>query len=179
MGNSYGDREMKENRVLRKRYYSVLLCIWITFMIVGCRARSYLPLDLLGVEVEESEINNRMHLYTPEGINTFKTSESVKIAIEGTSKDYISYFYSEVKLFLLNEEQWIEVDNLIEGHPDQQLLSPYKKSSTNPQLIIISPNLPNPSQPVTLRVVIIGHIMHGGEVTDELTADYIDIKLEP
>jgi hypothetical protein len=82
-------------------------------------------------------------------------------------------------MFELQDEQWIEVDNFAEGPSDPYILAPFQGKPRRPHLVGLSPIFSDPSQLVTLRVVIIGHVMHGKEITDELIVDYIDINLEP
>jgi hypothetical protein len=179
MGHSHGNYEMNNRKIIKLQHPIILMCVEMVIILAACGKHSSLPVDLIGFEVPESEINHRMHLYTPKEINTFKTNESIKIAIEGTSDDQIAFNYSDIKMFVDQDDQWKEVDKFGEQHPDLTVLSPFKSNVFNAELAVLSPILPDPSQPVKLRVVIIGHVMSKGVITDEVTADYIDVELKP
>jgi hypothetical protein len=179
MGHSHGNNEMNNKKIIKLQYPIILKYVWMVIILAACGKHSSLPVDLIGFEVPENEINHRMHLYAPKEINTFKTNESIRIAAEGTSEDQIAFNYSDVKMFIGQDDQWKEVDNFAKQHPDLTVLSPYKGSVFNTELIVLSPILPDPSQPVKLRIVIIGHVMSKGIITDEVTADYIDVELKP
>ena len=118
-------------------------------------------------------------IYIPPAGYTFKTDAWGNIPAEGISDDEIAYSYDEIKMFVFSDQKWIEVDDFANGASGFRILSPLKWNINNVDLTSLSPILPDSSQSVTLWVVIIGHVMRNGEITNELTADYIDVILEP
>lgn len=122
---------------------------------------------------------------TEEGMNTFKTDDIVRVSIEVTGDEAVSFSYDEfnkgrdIALFILRDEQWVAVDNLM-NYPEGYLV--YQPAEGDPLklgTISVWPVLSDTNQDVLLRVILMGKIFKNDQITDERVIGYVDVKLKP
>jgi len=134
------------------------------------------------VGVPKEEINSRVRLYDPPGLNnTYKNGDTLNMVIKIITSDQIAFppnFGS--RLFLLNDNQWTEVTNLMDysNEQGQIILTPVQEDPIS-AFIGFSPYYEGLSKAQTLRVFIIGNLYSNGQVTPKQTAGSIDVVLKP
>jgi len=154
------------------------VAVIILFQTVGCQSHQDLQMSLPAEDISIEDVNSQLRLSAPEGWNTFKTGQSIVLEIENISDHTIAVDYTLPRVFLYQEEQWVEIEKLGEYTGETiQILSPTDGDADG--AVGILPDLPDPSQAVTLRILVVGNIVQDGVVTEEQTAAFIDILLSP
>jgi len=160
-------------------HISLYLILLPSLLLTGCdKERSTAQMPDLGIPKEE--INTRLHLSAPQGWNTFKIGDDIGISVDVVSANQIAFQHDYgAKIFVLEDEKWKEVANFMK-YPDGYLVlsqsngDPFKIGSA-----VVEPILPEFNEAITLRIVLIGNIFIDGQITDEQTAGYVDVKLSP
>lgn len=158
---------------------AVTLLIFI-FSAIGCQSETELPMDMPGVDVSLDDANTQMELMAPEGWNTFKPGEHIVLAIKVISNNHIAVDCNLPSVYLYLDQKWAEIDDLSTCIGETtQIIPPTKDDYFSMGSVDILPDLPDPSQAVTLRILVIGNIVRDGVITDEQTTAYIDVELTP
>jgi hypothetical protein len=131
------------------------------------------------IGIPDNEINSRFKLTAPEGWNTFKTGEVIGLSIAVISDDQIAFKTDGAKIFLLEKETWVEIPNFMNYPQGYDLLSPSKNDPFKQGATVVVPQIPDENGNALVRIILIGNIYRDGQITDELTAGYIDVKLTP
>ena len=148
----------------------------LVLLLGDCEAKPILPSEF-GFPAEE--INTRVRLAAPAGWNTFQTRSHVELLIEVISADQIAFDH-DARMFIYQGHEWVEVENVPTTYPDEkQILSPARGDLNKLGIVSVYPLLPDPNRSVTLRLVVVGNIVRDGEITQEQTAAYIDVRLRP
>lgn len=155
-------------------------------MVNACNSKPDQPaipqLPDIGITIDE--INTRIAIRAPDGINSFRTNSVVYLEIKlisSSSKDEVA-FNSDfgARLFIVQGGQWVEIKNsaiYVAGN-GYLFLSP----GGGPMQSYVSgvkPDLPNVNSTIIVRMVITGYIVKNAQVTDEKTGAYVDVKLNP
>jgi hypothetical protein len=162
---------------------SMLVLLLVMFFVGACGKSSQASVSKMpdiGIPIENA--NEKVKLSAPGGWNPdgFKLGRDVSIAVEVISNDRIAYDRTHgVRLFIGDNERWIEVENLMKYPDGYIILSPKVENPLNVSEISVAPNIPNGGKAVTLRIILVGHIYQNDEITDETTVAYIDVRLEP
>lgn len=119
-------------------------------------------------------------MQAPAGWNTNKIGDITRLLVNVIGKESIS-FSSDfgARIFLLEDQKWIEVENLMEYPPGTFLLSPSEGNLRKQVATSLAANLPDIDHEVKIRIFLIGNVYRDGQITDESTAAYIDLELNP
>jgi hypothetical protein len=146
-------------------------------LLPGCKSKAILP-PMPDMGIQEEEINSRILLEAPEGWNTLKSGDIIGLTVSVISDDQIAYKEDEIIILLLKEGEWVEIPNQMKYPPGINILSqtnnPFEIGATG-----VAPILPVVDEKFTLRIVLIGYIYRGGQLTNDRTAAYIDVELSP
>ena len=151
-----------------------IICV-LALLLGACDAKPVLPPEF---DFPPEEINTRVQLAALSSLNTFQTHNSVQVVIEVISDDQIAFDY-DARIFIYQDQQWVEVENLTTYPEEKQILSPARGDPYKLGMTSVYPILPDPSRAVTLRLVVVGNIVRDGQITEEQTAAYIDVELRP
>jgi hypothetical protein len=127
-------------------------------------------------------IENEQYLdiSAPAGWNSFKTSDPITLLIVNNSeKKIITTENFHARIFILNKDSWIEIDNRAVYADNEYILQPYH--ADDPATIMalpVLPNLPDDSKSYEVRILISGSI-EGSEQVIEDVVSYIDVKISP
>ncbi len=134
------------------------------------------PMPELGISSEK--INTYFILEAPVQVNQFRTDGIINISIKPTTDSSINLLPDYgARLFLLDDNKWIEIKNLMIYQSDNFLLPPIDPTAIG--IATVFPDIPDVSHPVRVRVVFMGYVVRDGITTDELVASYVDVKLKP
>lgn len=161
-----------------KQKIPFLLLLSAALLSTGCHSSVLPPTPDVGIP--EAEMNRQFHLDAPLGWNDFKIGESVVLRVDVVSDNQIT-FRSDygARVFILENQQWVEISNLMEYPEGSFILSPSKGDPSMHAAASLFPDLPDTKKAVTIRIVLIGNIYRNGETTDERTGTFIDFKLRP
>jgi hypothetical protein len=164
---------------MKKTFLLPYLVILAVFSLYGCRQQST-SIAMPDIGIPEAEMNKHFHLEVPDGWNTFKTGEVISINVDVIGDDWI-IFPTDLGaiIFILDDGKWIEVANFMTYPEGQFLVSPSHGDPFKQEATAVSPILPDKKQPVTVRIVLWGHIYRDGQPTDERVASYVDVHLKP
>jgi len=165
---------------LKTRNKLLIVAVIIILQTMGCQSQKDLQMSLPGEDISIEDVNSQLRLSAPEGWNTFQIGQGIGVAIENTSDHPIAVDCTQPRVFLYQEEQWVEIDNLSEcmGEPID-IVPPTENDYLEIGSVGVLPDLPDPSQAVALRILVVGNIVQNGVVTEEQTAAFIDIILNP
>lgn len=158
---------------------SVILCFMLIIFLVGCNNQQTLPSTPdLGIPI--GEFNTRIRLMVPDGWNTYRINHVVGINVDVITTDKIAFGYDYgARIFKLEDGKWIEIPNLEKYPKGYFILMPSQGDPLKQQAASVFPFLSNNKKAVTLRIILIGNIYRDGQITDEQTAGYIDVRLTP
>ncbi len=134
----------------------------------------------LGIQTEE--YNTHLRLSAPNGWNSFSTQDSIGLRFEVIGNESVAIDpRTGVFLYMLQDDQWIEVSNLTKypGITESLIYQPAQGIESNKGSLGVRPVLTDYEQNITLRVVLIGYIVINGDVTSEEVAGYMDLSLKP
>lgn len=163
-------------RINYKNYLFLGLIITITIACKGNMSERTMP----DIGIPSTEFNTKMQVSAPDGINTFKIGDSISLAIKIISSEQI-WFESNygARLFIAEGDKWEEIRNG-ENYPEGSfILAPTGNDYFKVGATAIWPQLPDTTKPVTLRVILVGNVYRNGQMTDEVTAGYVDVNLKP
>lgn len=164
---------------MKNQIKTLINTIFLLSLLVGCRQVSTEP-QMPDVGIPEDEINSRFLIKAPSGWNTFKAGKVIVMDVEVTSNDQIEFDEANgIRIFMLERNDWIEIQNLMNYPGGSILLSPAKGDPFKNGTVAVVPLLEKSNDKVKLRIVLIGTIYKDGQKTNELTAAYIDILLNP
>jgi hypothetical protein len=85
------------------------------------------------------------------------------------------------QMFIYDEGKWIKIENDIDYGETitETIIVPVEGYLPNNGTADLAPYYPNLTKSMDMRVILIGRIVRDGKVTDEKTAGYIDVILEP
>jgi hypothetical protein len=170
---------MNRTHYLLDRTAAFLFLILVCLAAVGCTKHPSLP-DMPDIGISQGEINTRVLLAAPAGLNTYKIGEIVSLTVEVVSDDRILFPHDYgAKIFVLEDNQWVEVPNLME-YPDGHItLSPTSGDPLRKGTAGVVPLFPDSNNKQTIRIILIGNIYSNGQLTDDQTAAYIDLEMNP
>jgi hypothetical protein len=164
---------------MKNQIKTLINYIFLLILMVGCRQVSTEP-QMPELGIPEDEINSRFLIKAPAGWNTFKVGKVIVLDVEVTSNDQVEFDYANgIRIFALEGNEWIEIQNLMNYPEGSILLSPAKGDPFKTGGVGVVPLLEKSNDKVTLRIVLIGTIYKDGQKTNELTAAYVDILLHP
>jgi hypothetical protein len=166
---------------MKKSYKHIIYITAVLFLIVACENKSLVPpTDLPDIGIPPDEYSKDFKLSAPEGWNTFKVGDAVGLAVEVVSSDQIAFAQDfGARLFIYENNQWVEVANFMNYPEGYLILSPAKNDPLKFGAAFVDPLLPDSNRAVTLRTVLVGNIYRDGKITDEIAAAYIDVDLKP
>lgn len=151
--------------------------IFFCLLMSGCK--NHLA-EMPDVGVATDEINTRFRLSAPRTWNSFKTEDVLSLVVDVTSEEKIKFEADYgARIFLFENEQWTEIPNSVEYPPEDIVLSPSRNDPFQWGDAIIRPVLPDRHETVRVRIVLVGNVYQDNQVTDKLTAAYIDLELQP
>lgn len=132
------------------------------------------------IGIPANEMNTKIRISAPEGWNTYKTNDDISLDIKIISEEEIAFPSNYgARLFTRRNHEWIEIANLTHYPEGIFLLVPYDNKPFNIGATSVFPILSDPSEPITIRIILVGNVFKDGQVTDEVTAGYVDVDLKP
>jgi hypothetical protein len=159
-----------------RKYWSILM-ILILLHNCGYHTPSSLS-DMPNIGIPREEINTRIRLSAPEGLNTFKIGDAIGLAVEVISNDQVAFDDDYgARIFLRQNDQWTEIDNDFDYQQGKVLLEPTRGDPFKVGVTVVNPRLPLQSDALTIRIVVVGKIYQKGRITNNKTAAYVDVHL--
>jgi hypothetical protein len=159
-----------------KKYFMLIILI---LLITGC-TNNQANIQGPDIGVSELEINKRFRLEAPPGWNTFKVGDLIGILVEVTVDDEIYFQEDECKVYFFENGSWNEIPTSIPKPGSYNFI--LSNSNGDPFLtdsFLLFPNYENIKNKLKVRVYVIGHLYINDAITDNLTAAYVDLELEP
>jgi hypothetical protein len=135
----------------------------------------------LEMGIPADQINTKVVLYDEKptmgtGQNSYKNNEDLFLFIKNSSNQRIVLPGNfGVKIYYLEDANWIQVKNRTAYPENDTLLLPDKEFNSG-DVVVITPYIPNLQNPVLIRVMIAGHIQ---DHPDQLVGSYLDVKINP
>jgi len=128
---------------------------------------------LEGVEVPIEEMNVDLNLYAPPEANTWTMGDSVRIVIENTSSQPISFANDfGIHLYRKIDGSWAQINNNF-GYPDGDvILLPKAEEFLGGKIIVVLPEV-LVAEPTEVRIVVVGRAQN------RPVAGFIDVTLNP
>lgn len=135
------------------------------------------------IPIPINELNTKIRVEAAENFNSFLIGDSIGLDIELISNEVVAFPINlGARLFIYEDHTWIEVGNSV-SYPavDGYIFllrandDPFSKFTST----TVKPILPNPNEPVTVRIFIIGNIYQNEQITDEQTGAFVDVRLTP
>ena len=165
-----------------KLYKSILASV-ITVLLSACTLtqNTAKPTTIATPNVDiETQIGKYLAVTAPKGWNSFKTNEQIALDIQNISeKPITSDIDFDARIFLLSNDEWIEVKNKTIYENDQiTLVSDRDNIAENFATVIVKPDLPNYEVTSNIRIYVSGNLVENEKETKRV-ASYIDIQLNP
>jgi hypothetical protein len=128
----------------------------------------------------ETQIGKYLGVSAPKGWNSFKTNEQIALDIQNISeKPITSDADFDARIFLLSNDEWIEVKNKAVYEDDQiTLVADRDNIVENFAATIVTPDLANYEVTSHIRVYVFGNLVENEKETKRV-ASFIDIQLNP
>ena len=162
--------------------FELLICFSILVLTgSGCNSKAPLPdNNIPDIGIRPEQMNTKVRLAAPEGWNTFKIDDEVILTLELVTEDQVVFPSGYgARLFIYQNDHWLEINNDMKYPKGEILVQHHDRNDPVIESAGLAPLLPDPNKPVTVRMILIGHIYRGGKVTSEKTASYIDVRLKP
>jgi len=165
---------MRKNRIATK----IIVCLFLLISI-SCK-RETTPEEFPNVGVPLEELNKKIELLAPYGLNTFRTRDVVGLSVRIIGDEPIAFTHDYgARLFIPQNGEWEEVRNFGTYPRGIIIVPPWDNNPRNEGAAGVGPELPDPEKPVLLRIVLIGNVYRNEQVTDERVGAYIDVELKP
>jgi hypothetical protein len=163
-------------RLKNTLFISLVLVVCIISACKGNVTEKTMP----DIGVPSNEMNSKLELLAPDGWNKFKSGFPITLAVKGISSDQI-LFNSDygARLFIYKDNNWIEISNGEEYPEGSTILYPFENNYLRIAAVNLWPKLQDTTKPVSVRVILVGNVYRNGQMTDEVTAGYIDVNLKP
>jgi hypothetical protein len=136
--------------------------------------------------IPTGDMNDEIKLSLPgleRGFYKPKIGEFITLVLNNQSNKIIVFPADYgLKMYLYNyeEQTWIEVKNLEKYSTEENnQVSPINEGSLSQILVSALPSLDTTSDPIDMRVMVIGTIYKDGIPTDKQVGAYMDITLQP
>ena len=158
-----------------------ILSLLLLMMLAACSQDStkLIPTDEMpDVGIPTESLNKNIYLRAPDEWNDFKTESFIRILVNVATEDAIIFPYNfGVRIFIF-DNGWTEIENTgtylsldnITIAPGMDFLSG--------GIVTLMPDLDDYSQPVLLRVFVIGNILRDEKMTGEVVGSYITSDVE-
>jgi hypothetical protein len=162
---------------MNKKHLSIVIVLFLALSACYGLSNDSTP----DIGIPKDDINKDIALYIPQPVNTYKIGNWITIAIRNIGEKKVWLSNDEgIKIFAYFDKQWIEVQNIADySGLTGRTIVPYQNNPANELTIGCLPDLTNNSEPIKLRIYIIGNIMEGDSITDNNTGASIDIQLNP
>jgi hypothetical protein len=163
--------------------HRALMLLIAMLVLTSCRTK--LPDGLSDIGVPMREINSRLHLWiygAGDSIYKIKNNESMLVGVDVKTKDHIAFARDYgVRLFLKEDNKWIEIKNetTYDISLPEMVIIPAEGYLVKDGAAGVTPYYPSLKKETLLRIVIVGKVVQNGKVTEEKTAAFIDVYLEP
>jgi hypothetical protein len=121
-----------------------------------------------------------LDISAPAGWNSFKTNNPIILLIVNASeKRIVTTENFHARIFILNENGWIEIKNRAAYADNEYVLQPYLATDpTTIKALPLLPDLPDASKSYELRILVSGSTQENGQL-EETVINYIDIQVFP
>lgn len=138
----------------------------------------------LNQSMKAQEPDQGLKLWIPREMNSLKIGDSVILALDNQSKDYIVMPADYgIHLYAYQEKagQWKELKNNTEAFPvDTQIELPPKESNLfSGATVTVNPSGLPVDTPAVVRVVVVGNVAQNHAPTNKQVIAYIDFTLQP
>jgi hypothetical protein len=166
-------------RIYLSRIKLTLLLLF-AIIVSGCQAANNAPPDMvLNLGVTKTEVNTRLKLTAPDKWNDLNGGLPLGLLIDNVSDGDIEFDPKNgVKLFVYEDDQWKEIDNIMDYPEGKFTLTPSKGDFFKMFNINLFPDLPVNTTVSSLRIVIIGKVVDQPAEDSQMTGAYIDISLK-
>jgi hypothetical protein len=175
---------MKNNK-----FYKIIIVLSLLISLAACSNKESKQKEdsftkLLPIPM--GDMNDEIKLSLPgleRGFYKPKIGEFITLVLNNQSNKIIVFppDYG-LKMYLYNNEEqtWIEVKNLEKYSTEEnKQVSPIDEGSLSQILVSALPSLDTTSDPIDMRVMVIGTIFKDGISTDKQVGAYTDITLQP
>ena len=175
---------MKNNK-----FYKFIIVLSLLISLAACSNKASKQKENLFTKllpISTGDMNDEIKLSLPgleRGFYKPKIGEFITLVLNNQSNKTIVFPADYgLKMYLYNDEdqEWIEVKNLEKYSPEEnKQVSPIDEGSLSQLLVSALPGLDKTSNPIDLRVMVIGTIYKDGTPTDKQVGAYTDITLQP
>jgi len=135
------------------------------------------------ISIPYDDLNDKFRLAIPRGLDDIRFGSQINLELLNDSRDAILFPANfGITIFTFNEttDSWAEINNLVEYLPvGVKELYPLKKDSLGGGVIGVYPDIEDFTQPITIRVLMVGEVIREGISTNEFAGSYIDITISP
>lgn len=167
-----------------KFYIKSSLTLLLLIFIASCSEIPPTPGgEMPDIGIPQDRMNSEFRLSVPNVGNTLKIGQEVSLDIYVISKNQIAFGRDcGARIFVSRNNSWEEVPNLM-GYSylesDIYIYNPYSDNPFNIGVIGVVPDLPDTGKAMRVRIFLVGSIYRDGNITDEKTASYVDVVLNP
>lgn len=166
---------------MKLRFVNIIGISLLLLFVTACRDQPSIPAGTMpDIGIPAEEMNTKVQLTAPDGWNTFKIGDVIGLDVGIISEDQIAFSPDYgARMFTYQDGHWKEIANFMTYPEGSIILSPRHGNYLNDGAADIDPILPDTTNSLTLRIILVGNIYRDGHVTDEKTAAYIDVNLTP
>lgn len=174
-------------RIIISKHKLISSCFIISILaIISCFLFFINKRSLPGVDFPMHEMNKYIEIYTPKDMNSFKLRQMFIVDFYNLSKNPVLFTRDDFYLFQKTKGKWVHVrSDFISINHDFQLPPKTKidgqtwgRGSISATLNLYEIKL-DEFEPITIRVVLIGHEMENGLLTERKVGGYTDFVLHP
>mgnify|MGYP007068807750 CR=1 FL=1 len=160
----------------------VLLMFGTAMMLGGCAPKlAWEDNDAFADFLAIKDVNDSLAVTYLDFMSEGQIGSSISLDIRNSSNNKIGFPDDwGVRIYLKTDDVWMEVSNKTTYYQTHEIvLEPANDEFGSVGSTIANPDILNESNPVTIRVIVVGNIMNGDVLTDEQAAAYVDITLHP
>lgn len=168
------------NMIRKHLWFMLLMCLFLNGCTESSRQEDQAFLELIGKKV--IDVNQSIKLELATGLpNSKLLGDDIYMVVTNNTGKKIQYSLNEdLKVFVqIQEEKWMQVRNNVHYSKDYIISNPEGPDAVWSKSLDLTfaPEINNANKTVTVKLVVIGQIMEGDIVTDQLVASYYDLVL--
>lgn len=170
---------------MKNKTHILLLIIIFIMLIIGCSKERIDSTDkeLSFLEMYPNvEFNSQIVLEKDDNApNHELIGSDVNLVLKNYSDQKIEFSISknlEILCYLQAKKRWVSINNKMKYYGPSVILNPQGTNGITDALVNTWPEILNPQESITLRIVTIGQVINGAYIGDEVGA-YLDVTLQP
>ena len=163
------------------KFKNILYFVLILSLIISAGCQKNGDLELPGIDLPLSDMNNGIKILVPEVMNSISNSPFTYTEINNNSdKEFLLNKQNDIFIFEYKNKQWVPISNLMDyGYSVEVIIYPKNSGLPSKDTTVIVPDVTIEEENILLRVVCIGEYISPDGSTIQQAGAYRDFWLTP